>query len=85
MLVHGSFNGWQSGLPMIHDILNPSLFSLPVDVRSGEAVQFKFVVDGVWRINPDFPTMRDEKGNWNNEISIRSACAYFSSNFLSRC
>ena len=32
---------------------------------------YKFIVDGVWRCNPDFPETVDENGNLNNYIDTQ--------------
>ena len=41
------------------------------------AVQYKFVVDGVWRYDPWAAVVRDEGGNFNNVIEIIDPCTSF--------
>eukprot|EP00793_Prasinoderma_coloniale_P002887 PRCOL_00002369-RA len=35
--------------------------------------QYKFIVDGEWRVSPDLPQMHDAEGNLNNVIEVESA------------
>ena len=37
----------------------------------GQQYAYKFIVDGIWRIAPDQPTIADEFGNINNYIDLR--------------
>lgn len=38
----------------------------PVKLPYGQKVDYKYVVDGQWQVNPDFPTTYDWQGNINN-------------------
>ena len=38
-------------------------------------MQYKFIVDGVWRHHPDQPTVHDEIGNVNNFVEVNERVA----------
>lgn len=40
-------------------------------------LQYKYVVDGVWRFNPSSPVVRDEDGNLNNVLEVVDPCTSF--------
>ena len=40
-------------------------------------LQYKYVVDGVWRFNPSSPVVRDEDGNINNVLEVVDPCTSF--------
>lgn len=66
VFVAGSFNGWREQIPMVrsgaefHVVQN-----LPCGVH-----QFKFVVDGQWRVAPDQPKSQDDQWNPNNVVDL---------------
>ena len=64
--VGGTFTGWEL-IPMNRCTTNPSVFTAAFGrVRRGD--QYKFVVDGVWQVDPLQPTETDDTGNINNVI-----------------
>ena len=65
----GTFCQWAArGLPMEAEL--PGLFSLQLQLPVGTHVQFKFIVDGAWRVDPTSPTVTDSQGNENNELYV---------------
>ncbi len=40
-------------------------------------LQYKYVVDGVWRYDPWAPVVRDEDGNLNNVLEVVDPCTSF--------
>ena len=39
--------------------------------RASMQLQYKYVVNGVWRYDPWAPVVRDEDGNLNNVLEVR--------------
>ncbi|GFH25895.1 AMPK1_CBM domain-containing protein [Haematococcus lacustris] len=70
----GDFDGWTRGL----DLNNPDIESDSV-LRTFEAVvpllpgkyRVKFVVDGEWRLAPEWPMEHDEQGETNNVLEVQ--------------
>lgn len=66
VFVTGDFDGWKA---QKHEMnLNPGTneFVAVVEIDRTKHHDFKFVVDGNWQCNWDFPTRHDEHGNVNN-------------------
>jgi 5'-AMP-activated protein kinase regulatory beta subunit len=61
----GSFTKWRTHYPLTRQ---GHEFSVTVALPKG-IYQYKFIVDGEWRFNPDEPTESDEQGNINNVIN----------------
>jgi Glycogen recognition site of AMP-activated protein kinase len=47
------------------------------DTTHPPALQYKYVVDGVWRCSPSSPVVRDEDGNLNNVLEVVDPCTSF--------
>lgn len=47
-------------------------FIVTIAVSEVQPILYKFIVDGVWRVNPNEPTIMDEAGNENNVIQATS-------------
>ncbi|KAG8989893.1 hypothetical protein FRB90_002024, partial [Tulasnella sp. 427] len=63
--VTGSFDDWSQS---VHMEKTPAGFSGKVKLPYGQKVDYKYVVDGQWQVNPDFPTTYDWQGNINNYL-----------------
>ena len=64
--LRGDFGGpgtWETGVPMTK---KGSLWSVDITVPYDKPIQYKFVVDGVWKIDPAQPTITDANQNTNN-------------------
>ena len=65
--VEGSFDNWTTRQPLQHTGKDWTVIKLlPPGVY-----QFKFIVDGDWRYDPNQPAMYDEMGNVNNVIEVQ--------------
>ncbi|GIQ88441.1 hypothetical protein KIPB_010689, partial [Kipferlia bialata] len=64
----GSFNGWDSQASPMQREGDHWTLSLPL---SPGVYQYKYVVDGDWRVSPDHPTQVDSDGNTNNCIEVK--------------
>jgi 5'-AMP-activated protein kinase regulatory beta subunit len=63
----GDFLGkWTQTMPMEQ---KSGVFRKTLKLRRGKYF-YKFIVDGIWRCNPDFPQAVDSEGNLNNVIDI---------------
>ncbi|KAG8948826.1 hypothetical protein FRC04_009291 [Tulasnella sp. 424] len=65
VVLTGSFDNWSKS---VHMEKTPAGFSGKVKLPYGQKVDYKYVVDGQWQVNPDFPTTYDWQGNINNYI-----------------
>src|SRR5687767_15560816 len=64
--LRGDFGGpgtWETGVPMTK---KGSVWSVDITVPFNKPIQYKFVVDGVWKIDPAQPTITDANQNTNN-------------------
>ncbi|KIO30523.1 carbohydrate-binding module family 48 protein [Tulasnella calospora MUT 4182] len=61
----GSFDNWARSVHMEKTLAG---FSAKVKLPYGQKVDYKYVVDGQWAVNEDFPTTYDWQGNINNYI-----------------
>ncbi|KAK2945256.1 putative Glycogen recognition site of AMP-activated protein kinase [Blattamonas nauphoetae] len=78
----GTFNKWSERIPMdvIRSVANNDLdtstskhhptWHATVHLPPGLHA-FRFIVEGQWRINPDFPIRKDAQGNEFNAIAIK--------------
>eukprot|EP01113_Clastostelium_recurvatum_P022384 TRINITY_DN2669_c0_g1_i2.p1 TRINITY_DN2669_c0_g1~~TRINITY_DN2669_c0_g1_i2.p1 ORF type:complete len:922 (+),score=223.04 TRINITY_DN2669_c0_g1_i2:122-2887(+) len=69
VLLTGSWCGWVE-----HRELSPSpdgsgKMSLTMQLRPG-VYQYKYIVDGEWRVDPTQPTVRDSSGTENNLLAV---------------
>lgn len=69
VFVTGSFNNWQGKIMMHPNDDNPNEFVLIIDISPGTH-QYKFIVDGEWRLNPNAPTIVDH-GVVNNVVTVK--------------
>lgn len=68
VLIKGSFDQWQSSLELIKE---PSgKFGRSIELDHGSRVSYKYIIDGVWRHNPNEPTETDSSGNINNVFAV---------------
>ncbi|TPX71781.1 hypothetical protein SpCBS45565_g00970 [Spizellomyces sp. 'palustris'] len=68
--VTGTFDSWSHSLPL--EKQPNGNFIGQKEVEEGEVV-FKFVVDGVWRVNEEVGTLRDAEGNINNVVRVEAS------------
>ena len=75
--VTGSFANWKQWFLMNKSSTenndNPWVFRLTLELARGTH-QYKFIVDKLWRISKDSPTIKDENGNINNIINNSEIC-----------
>lgn len=67
--LRGDFGGpgtWETGVPMTK---KGSVWSVDITVPYDEPIQYKFVVDGVWKTDPAQPTVTDANQNTNNTFA----------------
>eukprot|EP01098_Paradermamoeba_levis_P015620 TRINITY_DN802_c0_g1_i1.p1 TRINITY_DN802_c0_g1~~TRINITY_DN802_c0_g1_i1.p1 ORF type:complete len:248 (-),score=55.45 TRINITY_DN802_c0_g1_i1:281-1024(-) len=67
VFVTGSFNNWKEKLPLNRSDKD---FTLIQNLPAGQ-YQYKFIVDGKWKYDPDQPTVCDPLGNTNNLIEVK--------------
>lgn len=73
VFVVGSWDSWVRRIPLhAYGNEHTALLYLP----EGD-FQFKFLVDDVWRCEPDIPTLIDAEGHENNYVSIRRSTPEF--------
>lgn len=65
--VEGSFDNWTKRLTLERSNKDFTIIKL----LSPGVYQFKFIVDGEWRYDPNQPAMYDEIGNVNNVIEVQ--------------
>ncbi|KAL8161539.1 hypothetical protein V2J09_013028 [Rumex salicifolius] len=66
VLLTGSFDGWATQRKMVKS--SNGVFSLSLRLYPGR-YEFKFIVDGVWKVDPLRPTINNN-GNENNQLII---------------
>nr|CDS32620.1 AMPK beta subunit [Hymenolepis microstoma] len=64
--ISGTFNGWKSKIPMVKSKQN---FYTIIDLPEGEH-QYKFIVDGHWKLNKNQPITTSATGVQNNSITV---------------
>lgn len=66
--IKGSFDNWSSALELQKQ---PSgTFIAPIQLEFGSTISYKYVIDGVWRHDPNEPTETDPNGNINNVLQV---------------
>jgi len=70
VLVAGSFNGWTDKISLESN--GEGVFSKTLELPPGD-FEFKFVVDGDWKLNPDLPTQTNASGITNNVVHVSSS------------
>ncbi|OAF71739.1 hypothetical protein A3Q56_00488 [Intoshia linei] len=72
--ISGSFDNWKSYIPLSKSSDN---FYTILELTEGQH-EFKFNVDGVWKVTDDFKTIKTSEGIINNIINIKSSdCEVF--------
>jgi len=67
--LRGDFGGpstWETGVPMTK---KGNVWSADITVPFNAPIQYKFIVDGVWKIDPAQPTVTDANSNTNNTFA----------------
>jgi len=65
--ISGSYDGWQNKLRLTKSHDN---FVVIVELPEGEH-EYKFMVDGVWKIDPKEPTKINDQGVVNNVLEVK--------------
>lgn len=72
--IMGEFDGWTRGQELsAEDVTSDSVyttFETVLLLRPG-VYRVKFVVDGEWRLAPDWPTDSDDQGNMVNVLTVQ--------------
>ncbi|KAG8847035.1 hypothetical protein FRB96_001685 [Tulasnella sp. 330] len=69
VILTGEFDNWSQSIRLSK---GEAGFSGKVQIPYAKKTDYKFVVDGRWAVNPDFPTEWDGSGNMNNYIMAPS-------------
>ncbi|KAJ3279100.1 hypothetical protein HDU76_009636 [Blyttiomyces sp. JEL0837] len=72
VILTGSFDDWKGGLHMNHITIEEDEYELTIPVDRSQDIQFKFIINGVWRCGSLYPTVDDGKGNVNNVLPALS-------------
>eukprot|EP00274_Cyanoptyche_gloeocystis_P000509 CAMPEP_0196664280 /NCGR_PEP_ID=MMETSP1086-20130531/56505_1 /TAXON_ID=77921 /ORGANISM="Cyanoptyche gloeocystis , Strain SAG4.97" /LENGTH=153 /DNA_ID=CAMNT_0042000523 /DNA_START=54 /DNA_END=512 /DNA_ORIENTATION=+ len=65
-LVTGSFNEWEIKVPLQH---TGNGFYTDIPLKPG-VYQYKYIVDGTWKFDPNRPITKDPHGNINNILQV---------------
>ncbi|KAG0272767.1 hypothetical protein BGZ95_011453 [Linnemannia exigua] len=68
--VTGTFDDWKESIVLKKVPSTRDEFFALVDLDRTQPIQFKFVVDGVWRCSTEFETEYDYSGNLNNILRV---------------
>ena len=71
VFVTGSFNGWRQRVPLVE---RDGAWAAEVSVAPGEH-QYKFIVDGAWRLAEDQAVITDGRGLSNNWVAVGARAA----------
>lgn len=68
VFVAGSFNNWnQLTLPMIKE---KGEWRCPLQLEPG-TYEYKFIIDGIWTIDPNNPAIKNNDGNINSVLEVK--------------
>ena len=65
--VSGSFNEWSAKIQMVKSTHN---FYTIVDLPAGRH-EYKFIVDGQWKSDPNQTIIENQLGSYNNVITVK--------------
>nr|XP_024363508.1 uncharacterized protein LOC112276432 isoform X2 [Physcomitrium patens] len=68
VLLSGDFVNWESQVPL-EKSGSEGWFVVKQNIAPG-TYKYKFIVDGEWQHSPDYPTVSDNSGGFNNEITV---------------
>ena len=68
VLISGSFDKWQVKHPLVYDSIQDK-WHISLRLKKGKHY-FKFIIDGIWRINPNELKERGNDGIINNYVII---------------
>lgn len=68
VLLSGDFVNWESQLPL-EKTGSDGWFVVKQKLAPG-TYKYKYIVDGEWKHSPDYPTVSDNAGGFNNEITV---------------
>ncbi|CAK9436772.1 uncharacterized protein LODBEIA_P12940 [Lodderomyces beijingensis] len=66
--VTGTFDDWSKSLPLVKEADGSFALQVPLPPKK-ETVLYKYVVDGIWKVNTGEKITRDEEGNENNVLA----------------
>ncbi|XP_061173801.1 5'-AMP-activated protein kinase subunit beta-1-like isoform X1 [Saccostrea echinata] len=69
--ITGSFNNWQSKIPLVKSSHDGEFLTI-IDLPEGD-YQYRFCVDGNMCVDPNEPTVTNDKGTQNNVISVKKS------------
>lgn len=69
VFLSGSYDGWKARIPLSKS--REDFYGI-VDLPAGEH-EYKFLVDGQWKVNHDEPTKEAEAGITNNVLSVKES------------
>lgn len=69
--ISGTFNGWKSKIPMVRSSSKRNFYTI-VDLPLGEH-QYKFIVDGQWKLDQKQPITTSATGVQNNVIEVKES------------
>ncbi|TPP60996.1 5'-AMP-activated protein kinase regulatory beta subunit [Fasciola gigantica] len=69
--ISGTFNGWKSKIPMVRSSSKRNFYTI-VDLPLGEH-QYKFIVDGQWKLDQKQPVTTSAAGVQNNVIEVKES------------
>ncbi|RPA86350.1 hypothetical protein BJ508DRAFT_322010 [Ascobolus immersus RN42] len=70
VIVTGSFDAWAKTLQLLSDPEDSHQLVATTRLPEGETVPYKFIVNGIWMIDPTSPTQYDSDHNLNNIITV---------------
>jgi 1,4-alpha-glucan branching enzyme len=75
VFVAGTFNDWNPSQYALTDADGTGCYAASVDIPAGH-IQYKFVVDGVWCVDPECPDwVRNQYGSLNSVMTVRHKAA----------
>ncbi|CAH8643108.1 unnamed protein product [Schistosoma mattheei] len=69
--ISGTFNGWRSKIPMVKSSSKHNFYTI-IDLPLGEH-QYKFIVDGHWKLDQNQPVFTSPTGVQNNVIQVKES------------
>ncbi|CAH8872731.1 unnamed protein product [Trichobilharzia szidati] len=69
--ISGTFNGWKSKIPMVKSSSKHNFYTI-IDLPLGEH-QYKFIVDGHWKLDQNQPVFTSPTGVQNNVIEVKES------------
>ncbi len=77
VLLSGSFNGWGSNATTATQMADPDhdgVFTASLKLTPGTTYQYKYIVDGTWKVDPKNPTQADDGFGGKNSVLVVPTC-----------